>query len=262
MNNNSYFLFIIIIFGLLFPSFPQYTKVYCYEKDNPGHRIYLRENGTYDEFWGSIASGDACRPGLNFSNGCFTRKNRSFLLTSFEQRHTHCIPLPVQVSVRDTLCKNNLHLKINSPYERMIEYEAEEQCCCTYPHKRIYLYEIRIKCGDGSKNRSFKRYFNSKHSADTTGLLKDTLPQDVKIHSVKCTIRLSKEYAKGIGVNPKIHASFRVKTQEISANMLCFELPNFDYFLLINKTYKNKRMRIINDKTVKFNGRFYDILYE
>lgn len=260
MKNKSLLLSLFLLMGLPLLSFPQNVKnPMFFKKHHLGYRIVL-DNGTYHEFFLHYSKKDEsyeCMPVMNFSEGTYKKYKNSYRLTSFEQRRDYKT-LPIHLSIFDTAYNDSLYINITSPYERMLKKERDSYIC-NYRHPRIYRYQINVKCGLGKINRQYERSFNARHANDSVGYVTEDLPHGVTLRFIKVLIRWDKTYALYFEIDSKLQVSFSIDARDSKSNFYSVELPSFDYHLLSYKSYKNKRLHIIDDKIAKFNGQYYVI---
>lgn len=234
-------------------SYGQHNEYY-YQKEDPTCKLYFYKDGFFLELTTNWVY-HICSLGENISKGRYSKHTFYYVLNSNDD---WLLP--------DTTCLNNveslttesdsLTIVVDSPYERMLKQERENGVC-SYPHYRIYLYSIRLQCGDDSINQSFEKQFNTQHVADSIGFWSVACPPGIEIHSIGVTMYWNEATSSHVTKNSSyrffVHAPDNVKQRSF-----VLKLPDqADYFLLTKKSYQNQKVRRINSRAIIFNGKKY-----
>lgn len=246
---------LIITFFICFCdcSYGQHNEYY-YRKGSPAYKLYFYKNGTFFEFVTNRVD-HICSLGENISKGRYTRNTLYYILDSDKN---WLLP--------DTLClddvksltteSDSLRIVVDSPYERMLKQEQVNRLC-PYPHHRIYLYSIRLQCGNDSINQSFEKQFNTQHVADSIGLWGMPCPPNIEIHSIVVTVYWNEATSLHVTKNSSCRV-FVYAPDDTKQHSFVLKLPDqADYFLLTKKYYQNQKVRRINSRTIMFNGKKY-----
>lgn len=253
MNRRIFLLTIIVLICFCYCSYGQH-KEYYYQKRAPAYKLYFYEDGFFLELTTNWVY-DICSYGENISKGKYSRNTFYYVLNSNDD---WLLP--------DTTCLNNveslttesdsLTIVVDSPYERMLQQERENGVC-SYPHHRIYLYSIRLRCGKDSINQSFEKQFNTQHVADSIGFWSVACPPGIEIHSIGVTIYWNEATSSHVTKNSS-HRVFVHTPDNVKQHSFVLKLPDqADYFLLTKKSYQNQKVRRINSRTIIFNGKKY-----
>lgn len=247
---------IIVLTFISSCSYGQRVNEYYYQKENPAYKIYFYSDGTFMEFavnW----TDRVCSLGENISKGTYSRKAFSYILNSDDD---WALPdttyLNTNTAAPLTTESDSLTIVADSYYERMFKQE-EENGMCSYPHHRIYLYTIRLHCGNDSVNQTFEERFNEQHIADSIGYWCVPCPPEIEIHSIEITMFWNETSSSDI-THCSAYRVFSHIPENIHQRSFVLVFPDqVDYFLLTRKAYRNQKIRRLSSKAIVLDGKIY-----
>lgn len=250
---------------MVVPSFGQVEANY-FEVNHPAHRLTFYNSGEYHEYYSCYKGpwGIKCFDCVPVSNGTYVIHNGNFVLTS--DKTIPCwqdtLLYKLSESVRES--NDSTIFIIQSPYEQLLEEEAE--CTvCTYPHNRVYLYHFSILCANDSKSHLFELKFNEEQRPTFSNTCTIMIPPEVKIEAVHLEVTWGD--TTYLWQNPDMKCSTTIKLPHPPSSSMLYTitLPEFDYFYLAHKKYqeeatRKQRKNKSGGERIIFNGQVYEKL--
>ena len=229
----------------------QNNAEYYYQLKKPWHKLYFHADGTFKEIEVNWLNYCVCQKGVNISKGTYRKASCHFILDS---DNDWILPDTCYLDNVDTAVKesDSLEIVFNSYYEQMFKEETENNIC-TYPHHRIYLYSISLKCGEDSLNKSFEKAFNAKHCADSVGKISEYCPREIEIHSIEMKMYWKDKDSKF--PHNSLSQFFLYVPKDYRQRFFLIKLPwQVDYFLLCRIAHRNQKVRKITSSTIVLSG--------
>lgn len=224
---------------------------------HPFHAFYFGTTGEFIEttgyrsFFGIV------------SKGTYREKKKNFILTS-DSSIMFSDSLTINSEISSSYQPvDSLIINVTSPYEKLL-YEVsapnvgfglDALDVPILDIHRIYCYDIQIVCSEDSISQSFERDFNQSHHQVCEARVAVFKQQEVSIKEIRMKIYWNPDSGDTILNRRYPFANTRVKVDVPHDNVYMINIPQFDYFFLTYKRYKNKRIRKSGKNAIVFEKR-------